>query len=223
MHGARTVTIVLFAVACGHTPAERPKPRALKLATDVAGALQPCPAGLTAPSVDEVLAKDWPADSCVVVQGELTATVREGAVCDERPLADHHGGRRSETSSSRCPGGWVLYQRGARPAVPDQSAAEGTAAIRVVAAAIGDHEPFLLPLQRCNKNGRGGTILPRRARFDMPLYGAEAAAGLNRGLAEVSVVVVGQLPERHDPAQPRLPLPLWSAYACRIVDAPAAP
>jgi hypothetical protein len=99
----------------------------------------------------------------------------------------------------------------------------GTKAFRVMAPAAGDHEQFLLPLQRCNKNGNGGTALPARARFDVPWYSVDAAAGLNRGLQGVPVVFVGSLPDGYDPKRVDDPPILWSAYACRVVDAPAAP
>jgi len=148
--------------SCTH---HEPAARGGQPVADVASALQSCPAGFVTKSVNEVLAQSFPRGSCFGVRGRLTATYGATPVL-------HYLGSAGPTAPGRTGGApagsdwpvralqWVLTDL-ADPFNPRRDD-RGLDAQPTITLYTTRYEPWLLPLQRCNKGYDGKPIMPRR-------------------------------------------------------------
>jgi hypothetical protein len=151
--------------------------------------LAPCPAGFAGRSVREVRARRWPHGTCFAVQGRLTAAVATGQICNMRLQASRAG---EASEPPHCARGWVLTDSSDPPIVEWNELTEPEDAPQSLSLLpVGSYEPWLLPLERCNRDGDGTPVMPASTRFDLPLFRYFEASALNAGLAGITVGVFG--------------------------------
>lgn len=199
----QSLLLLPLLLSCAHRPAESEPSAAERAARpgtgaalNVAAALPPCPADFTALSVTEVLADRRPRGQCLAVQGRLTASTSEvGKECVRLSDVEVPGYR----DRSVCGGEWVLSNpRDPPPFRRDRSNGKSPSLIRLTTA--GHYEPWVLPLQRCNRDDAGKPRLPASAAFELPQFEAADAVALNRDLSELTIGVFGGKNAReHDP------------------------
>jgi hypothetical protein len=183
--------VALLALGCGHDRRSAGAATAATPTRDVAATLAPCPPGFAGRSVREIRSQQWPRKSCFALRGRLTATVGAGEVCRIRPLGSTDG---SEASGPRCARGWVLTDPDDPPLVQRDElhdTADSKMQPFITLLPVGPYEPWLLPLERCNRNDAGAALMPASTRFDLPSFREADAARLNAALSGVTVGVFG--------------------------------
>jgi hypothetical protein len=160
---------------------------------DVAAMLAPCPPGFVGQSVREIRSQQWPHKSCFALRGRLTATVGAGQVCTIHPQGSA-GGPDEEASGPRCARGWVLTDPDDPPLVERdefQDIEDNNMQPFIELLAVGPYEPWLLPLERCNRNDAGRALMPASTRLNLPSFHESDAARLNAELSGMTVGVFG--------------------------------